>query len=645
MFEPLLDALRGEVSGERALAAVEALARFHRVQASPGYDAAAGWLAGQLETSGLGVEVEHVPGDGRTRRLGALMPEGWECAHARATLVDAGARESLCDYARLKLSLILRSDPARGRFPLVTVEDGTEDEHYRGRDVRGRVVLTRGAVQRVHQLAVIERGAAGILFDGRRLLPPVRGPLDDPDAVTYTSFWWRGDEPRGWGFVVSPGTGARLRERLHAGFPLELDVDIESRHFATRIPLVSATLPGASGREVVVLAHLCHPEPSANDNASGVAAALEAARALAVVSARPGARSRGLGIRFLWVPELTGTYAYLGPGGGPDPERAERTVAALNLDMVGEDQAKCGSTLLIEHPPCFAGSFAEALVGHIRQRAQDWVTSYSGPGHFSLARMSEVPFSGGSDHAVLVDPLVGVPCPMLIQWPDRYYHSSHDTPDKCDPASLALAARCAATFAGFLATAGQVELAWLSEAVRRGSERRRLEALDHPGPERALAAEALRARQALLSLRRLGRSEVFTTTAAPLPRAGPATDAEHGGGRAPAAVPAEMARHLATAIPVRPPAPLEMQRHLIEGYAGLDREARERYRRFEAEAPGGTLALDLAWYACDGRRTLDEIAQLVWLETGIHAPHAVAEFFDWTARLGRSGWSPGRDGS
>ena len=631
MFEPVLEAVRAEVSGERALAAVEAVARFHRVQASPGYDAAAAWLAGELEPLGLDVGLEHVVGDGRTRCLGALMPEGWECTRAHATLLDGGSREPLCDYGRLKLSLILRSDPARGRYPLAVLEDGTEDEHYRDLDVRGRMVLTRGAVHRVHQLAVVERGAAGILFDGRRLLPPVRGPLDDPDAVSYTSFWWCGDEPRGWGFVVSPGTGARLRERLRSGLALELDVEIESRRFATRIPLLSATLPGTSAREVLVLSHLCHPEPSANDNASGVAAALEAARALAVLARRPGARPRRLGIRFLWVPELTGTHAYFGPGGPLDPERAARTVAALNLDMVGQDQAKCGSTLLIEHPPCFAGSFAPELLGRIRHAAQDWVTSYSGPGHFSLTRMSEVPFSGGSDHAVLVDPLVGVPCPMLIQWPDRFYHSSHDTPDKCDPASLALAARCAATYAGFLAGAEAEALAWLDGAVRRGAERRRVAALDHPEPERASAAEALRAREALASLRRLVPGP---------PSAAPAPPARRDG----RAGPAGAATRGPTAIPVRSPAPLEMQRHLIEGYAGLDRVGRERYRRFEAGAPGGTLTLDLAWYACDGRRTLEEIAQLVWLETGTRAPETVAEFFEWTARLGRSGWTEGREG-
>src|SRR3977135_2691601 len=102
MFHGLLDAVRGEASGERALESVRALARFHRVQSSPGYDAAAHWLAGELESYGRSVEIDTVPGDGRTRYLGHLMPEGWECTRAVGTLIEGATRERLCDYAAEK---------------------------------------------------------------------------------------------------------------------------------------------------------------------------------------------------------------------------------------------------------------------------------------------------------------------------------------------------------------------------------------------------------------------------------------------------------------------------------------------------------------------------------------------------------------
>jgi hypothetical protein len=624
VFRPLLEQVRQQVSGERALESVRALTRFHRVQASPGYDRAADWLAEKLESAGLEVELTQAPGDGRTRCLGQLMPEGWECAHARATLHAGDRRELLCDYETHPLSLIQRSMPASGRYPILVLEDGTEDDHYRGVEVRGRVVLTSGDVHRVHRLAVVERGAAGLLSDGRRLVPPVRDRFDDPDALPYTSFWWGEDTRRGWGFVVSPRAGASLRGRLRAGEQLALEVEIESRAFPTAIPLVSAVLPGRDPNETLVLSHLCHPQPSANDNASGVAATLEAARALAALRAG-GMGALRSGIRFLWIPEFTGTYAWL----AARPAAAPALAAAVNLDMVGESQELCGSTFLMEHPPCFAASFAEELLLRIRAQAVDWVPSYSGPGHYSLTRMAEVPFSGGSDHAVLVDPAIGVPCPMLIQWPDRFYHSSHDTPDKCDPRSLALAARCAATFAGFLATLGDSERDWLLSAVGRGARRRLLAAADAPQAERTLRQEIIRGSAALASLARVG---------VPAARLERAREALEGFARTEAgALPYAAPRRASSPVPVRRvAAPLHYQRHLLPGYESLPRSTRERWRALEAPVPDSLLLAEVAWYACDGRRSLAEVVELVELETGRSEPDYLEQFFELTSELGLS---------
>ena len=109
MFTELLDALSARVSGERALEDIRVLTGFHRIQSSPGYDRAADWMASALESAGLGVEVERVPGDGRTRLLGQLMPEGWECREAHATLFEGPRSERLCDYREQPLSLIQRA--------------------------------------------------------------------------------------------------------------------------------------------------------------------------------------------------------------------------------------------------------------------------------------------------------------------------------------------------------------------------------------------------------------------------------------------------------------------------------------------------------------------------------------------------------
>ena len=629
-FRSLLAQVREIASGDRALESVRAIARFHRVQASPGYDDAARWLAEQLRGIGVEPEIEPVEGDGVTRYWGELMPEGWECTAARATLIDGESQRVLCDYDDCRLSLVLRSAPARGRFPIVVLEDGTEDAHYENVDVRGAVVLTRGAAYRVHRLAVVERGAAGILCDGRRLFPPVRAKDVDPDQVAYTSFWWNGAEPRGWGFVVSPRVGAELRARLASAVPLALDVAIDSRRFPTTIPIVTAHLAGSEDRDVLVISHLCHPEPSANDNASGVAASLETVRVLSTLRASGVWRPRA-GVRFVWMPELTGTCAWL----ARDPGRARRLFAGINLDMVGEDQEACGSTLLLEHPPCFAASFAEDLLARIRSEAVDWVTDFSGPGHYALTRMAEVPYSGGSDHAVLIDPAVGVPTPMLIQWPDRYYHSSHDTPDRTDPRSLALAVRCAATYAGHLAALGDGDREAIARAVAHGARSRVLRALDAPHPAWAVARATCAGERAIESLAALGEHAARVAEFRAAFDAFVAREADLS-----SAPPANLPRTLGARtqqVPRRSiPAPLGMLRHLSPGWHEQPRAEREAWRAFELETPGAPTVFELAWYACDGSRTIDGIVHLVWLETGIDHGSAIARFFEWTERLG---WS------
>jgi hypothetical protein len=57
-------------------------------------------------------------------------------------------------------------------------------------------------------------------------------------------------------------------------------------------------------------------------------------------------------------------------------------------------------------------------------------------GSSSTFRYAAGAFSGGSDHAEFTDSTIGVPCVMLLQWPDLFYHTSLDTIDKVSEDSL-----------------------------------------------------------------------------------------------------------------------------------------------------------------------------------------------------------------
>ena len=454
-------------SGEAAWQTVADLSRFHRIQASPGYRQAAQLLHQRLVRDGLDAEILPFPADERTQFWAWPSFQEWNCTEATLHLVAPSEQAKvLADFRACPISLIQRSAPFDGEVEVVLLEAerGEEEADYKGLDVAGKVVLSRGDLHRVRELAVTQRGAVGILFDGMRVIKPVRPEGDLADVRQYTSFWWEPGDTRCFGFVLTPGQGRALRRLLKKSKEeVRVRARVDTRLYDGTLEVVSAIIPGQTDQEILVVAHLCHPRPSANDNASGAAAALEAARTLQTLIASGDLLPPQRTIRFLWLPEMTGTLAYLS---GCEAE-LDRFVAGINLDMVGEDQNQAGSSWLIECPPDAAASFAPDLLVRLRdlllrlKDVPDVSPSHTGIGGYPLYRQVEVPFSGGSDHFILSDPMVGIPTPMLIQWPDRFYHTAADTPDRTDPHSLARAGSLAAVYAYWLATAGPEEATWL----------------------------------------------------------------------------------------------------------------------------------------------------------------------------------------
>ncbi|MDQ7792836.1 MAG: DUF4910 domain-containing protein [bacterium] len=485
MLKTIIERLSPEVSGSRAYHQVEEVARHHRIQASPGYRQAARHCLGFLTRAGLQSELVAYRADGQATYWGHPSFREWHAESASLWQTEP-ERRRLADYEECPLSLIQRSDstpPGGFEAELAVVDDADRAESYHGRDVAGKLVLITGQAGLARHLAVERHGAAGLLVDQIPELPPVRRLMDLPDARVYTSFWETGGYTRPCsGFVVTPREGARLRRLAGRGTVVRLRAEVRSRFTEGTLENVEGFLPGLTGEEVLVVAHLCHPRPSANDNASGAGALLESARALAAVLRRGDLPAPQRGIRFLLVPEMTGTVAYL--SGRED--RIPLTVAALNLDMVGQRQDLCGSSLQVEREPRatpgFAGDLAAAILSALAADGRN----FSGSSRYGLFCHTVTAFSGGSDHYILSDPSVGVPCPMVIQFPDRFYHTSEDTLDKVDPAMLERVALLAAVYAYWVAAAGEVEAAWLASLMTAGFAAE-LQAAPGEGFEAALA--------------------------------------------------------------------------------------------------------------------------------------------------------------
>jgi len=639
-------------SGEAAWQTVADLGRFHRIQASPGYRQAAQWIHQRLVRDGLQAQIHSYPANTSAQFWGYPSFQEWYGADAHLTLIEPEKEVlPLADFRACPISLIQRSASFDGEADVVALDQGEEEVDYEGLDVEGKVVLTQGDVRRVWELAVKKRGAIGILFDGLRVVDPVRPPGDLMDVRQYTSFWWQPGDDVCFGFVLTPRQGQMLRDLLKkAEGPVRVRAHVDARLYDGALEVVTGTIPGGSDEEILVVAHLCHPQPSANDNASGAAAALEAARTLQALIAHGALPRPRRTLRFLWVPEMAGTYAYLA-------EREAdlgRLVAGINLDMVGEDQNQTGSVWLIERPSDAAASFAPELLAQLREELLhlkgmvDVSTSHTGNGGYPLYRQAETPFSGGSDHYILSDPTVDVPTPMLIQWPDRFYHTAADTPDRTDPRSLARSGALAAMYAYWLAAAGAQDASWLGHemvfrfkvALVEAAHSATAKAIGLPDApslagavrdlDRRLAYLSDRQRAALDTLKRLEpqgcsvevlQQEVTRLARQELAWAKAAIDlyaATLGLEELPEPAPVTLSEEEQEAgqwVPVRKVrGPIPIGAHLQR----LEEAEREAWRQMLKARPGmaAHTLTDLALYWADGQRSLLEIADLVEMESG-----------------------------
>jgi hypothetical protein len=476
MEETIKKMIKEELSGEKAKSHVQQITRFHRIQASPMFHEAAEYVKDTLLQIGLeDARIEQFTSDGSKKYWTHASPIGWEVKSAELKLIEP-EEKLLAQYTDIPTSLHVhsKSTPQKGIVTeLIDVDVGTKSEDYKGKDVKGKFVLATGRARLMHEQAVYTYGAAGVITDTMAYeFKNVRESVDIPDANSYQAIWPTGKdlEKVTFGFSISKRQGNYLRDLLRENKKVKLQAKVDARLFPSKLDIVTATIQGSSKKneEVFLISHLCHPRTSANDNASGSGLLLEIARAiLTLISSRKITKPKRT-IRFLWVPETYGTIALL----YSHPNLANRLVAGINLDMVGENQEICKSILVLDKTPDSLPSYLNDFVFNLIEQSVkefDPVTIF---GSASTFRFTENVHAGGSDHHEFVNSTIKVPCVMLLQWPDLFYHSSMDTIDKVSPSSLKRIGWIAAVAILTLANADADEaILFANQTLQRGLSR------------------------------------------------------------------------------------------------------------------------------------------------------------------------------
>jgi aminopeptidase YwaD len=466
-----IDYLIGESSGEQAYNTIADLSEFNRQRKPEEFQGTlfeSQYVIDRLKEYGLeGVNIERF---GKTKSYHPLKGDLWELSpHS----------DKIADVTDLPFTLVPGSPVTETDGELVYIGDaynGTLDKI----DLSGKIALTSARPGAIMNM-MLQKGARGIVsFYSPR---PLENEIMIPDMKGGGAS--RNSSSSLFVFDISPRDGYVIRDRLLRGEKIKVHASIKFRTEEIDIQVPTCFIKGSDpdAGEIIISAHLFESfiNEGANDNISGAAAILEVARVLnkAVTEGIISRPKRT--IRFIWVPEYSGTIPWV----KAHKDIVRESLCNINLDMVGLSLSKYKSSMILHRTTYGNAHYINDVVenyyryvGETNQK-NSVVTGSTFFKRIVAPSGTEDPFyyqietsSGGSDHDVFNDWGVQVPGVLLITWPDPFYHTSQDRIDKCDPTQLKRVVFITSAAAFTIASAGEGEAINISGEVYGNSVRR-----------------------------------------------------------------------------------------------------------------------------------------------------------------------------
>lgn len=489
------NALESTFRDTAAIFSVTHLSAFWRVAGNAGFDSAVDHVRSGLQRGGfkLGSGFEE-PAPAFYFRIDTSKLDQrltWEPIGATLTITDhTGGLVVEDDYVRTPVFLVQNSHAGSFRLDVVDVGYGGNPEDYDGKDLKGKVVFGDAPAPLLFLQAVKHFGAAGVISG---FVPAYNRPESNPDLVAQEEIPLS-EGLKSFALKTSRRQTARLREALAQG-PCLASIRIQTTFKPAKLRTVIAEIRGTTvpAERIVCVSHIDHYKPGANDNASGAAAQLEMTLALKRLIDEGVLDRPKRTITMLWVDEYKSEFEPGGTGYWQTayPIEFVKTKAAFALDMVGEDVAKTGGSFRIEkypdpsaiwtRPPDEHSGWGEGLVDESRLKGS-FINDYAWQVFNLYAKsrnwpVTRNPFEGGSDHQLFVD--ASIPAVLFWHFPDQFYHTNGDDPDKVSVAEMKRVASATGACVLGLASLGPDEAESIAELVRLEGEKRLRNELDN----------------------------------------------------------------------------------------------------------------------------------------------------------------------
>lgn len=357
---------------------------------------------------------------------------------------------------------------------MIWIENAGDSSAYEGLDVAGKIVLTASRTGGAFRQAVAH-GALGVVnMNSPR-------PHIAPDAILWSGIP-AGKDQAGFAFNLSAPMVRDLRQ-LRGKVTLKAIVEAQMRNVDNEV--ITAVIPGDGSTDewIYYSAHVYEgiTKQGAADDGSGAVIILEAGRTILEAIERGYVSRPARNIRFLWVDEFSGTYAFL----DSHQDEFAKVTADINIDMAGQNVTLANNATRLYRMPDsrihFLGDVCQEFFELVGKTNMERVHERGGGYGFSFPiidpygtrdmwRYVIEPFYGSSDHQVYNDR--GVPAVLFNHWPDPVYHSSHDRPGMMDATQMKRSAFIAAAAGLIVAGAREADpMQVAAQAYARGRAR------------------------------------------------------------------------------------------------------------------------------------------------------------------------------
>lgn len=484
-----LNAIAQRISGAQAQNHVYEMCPYERNRPAEEYQGTyreAAYAEAKAKEYGFSdVHIERFPLGNNAKQWDGEMGELW--------VTSPGAPQLITRYRDIATTLATGSRSGDVTAELVYVGRGDTPEDYTGKDVKGKIVLVSGPVGAAHNLAVRQFGAEGVVsfFNG------TGKPIDRPDQMGWSGITAGpagGTQKTTWGFILSLRMGLDLLGRLEKHQKVMVHAIVKATEYDAPMNVVVATIPGdgSTNEEFHFTAHLFEgiAKQGANDNCGGPATQLEAGRAWIEMIKDGTLPKPKRTVRFLWVPEISGTRAYL----MKYPETAAHAVASISTDMVGANQSINHNSLHLNQTMYSIPSiindvswqFFEYVGETNREKLHNRRIAYAFQNPIVDPKGTHDPFwynvekfYGASDHQVHLDWTPRIPAVQFGNWPDAVYHSSDDSPANQDPTQMKRAAFLMVTIGSVFANSGPADAVAIAGVALQYAQRRIADDLGH----------------------------------------------------------------------------------------------------------------------------------------------------------------------